>query len=242
MQKYARLDLINNWEQENGIMENYIKKKASDNGAVQILEAGCGQKWPLNLNGMRYVITGVDLDKAALEIRKNSLNDLHKMVEGDLRYLKLQENHFDVIYNSYVLEHIKGAEQVLNNFIRWLKSGGIIIIRIPNPYSVKGFITRITPHWFHIFYHRNILGRPNAGKAGYAPYPVHYEPVVSRAGMHEFCRKNNITILAEYGIDYAKPGKNAFKLLIHSFIKTVAILSFGVLSSRHSNLLYILKK
>lgn len=41
--------------------------------------------------------------------------------------------------------------------------GGQIVVAAPNPYSVKGFVTRYTPHWFHVWYYRHVLHRPQAG-------------------------------------------------------------------------------
>jgi ubiquinone/menaquinone biosynthesis C-methylase UbiE len=242
MWNLKRLEKSNSWQHETEIMEQHIRKKAVAGEVLHILEAGCGRNWPLNLNGVQYILTGVDLDPAALEIRKNKLNDMHETIEGDLRFLKLPENSYDVIYSSYVLEHVEGAEQVLKNFLVWLKPMGLIIIRIPDASSVQGFITRITPHWFHVLYYRYILGRPNAGKPGYEPYPVHYGPVVSRRGIHQFSKKNNLTIMAEYGDGFVRPGRGIVKLLIHTFKQIICVLSLGLLSSQHTNLLYILQK
>ena len=39
---------------------------------LQILEAGCGRKWPIDLSGVRYRLTGVDLDAKALEAVKTT--------------------------------------------------------------------------------------------------------------------------------------------------------------------------
>jgi SAM-dependent methyltransferase len=236
------MDLIQSREKECEVIVDYIKAQSTSAKPLEILEAGCVRRWQLNLNGVEYVLTGVDLDAAALKMRKDDIGDLDIAVEGDLRSVQLPEHHYDVIYSSYVLEHIKGAEQVLNNLSRWVKPGGIIVIRIPDPHSVHGFITRMTPHWFHVLYYRIFLGFRNAGKPGYEPYPVHYDPVVSRRGIWDFCKKNDFTVLAEYGDGYMRPGKGVFRLLIHSVKVVGSILSFGALSSRYSNLLYIVQK
>ncbi len=41
--------------------------------ALSILEAGCGQRWTVNLRGTNYTLTGVDLDDVALECVKRKL-------------------------------------------------------------------------------------------------------------------------------------------------------------------------
>ena len=241
MFKYRELDLTSSLMEQNEIIENYIKKMVSPEGGLQILEAGCGQYWALDLGDVNYVLTGVDLDKHALNIRKNVRNDLHETIEADLRSVRLQDSYYDVIYNSFVLEHIKGAEQVLNNFKKWIKPEGILVLLIPDRSSVQGFITRFTPHWFHVFYYR-LLGLRNAGKPGYAPYPVQYDSVVSREGIRDFCIRNKLILLKEYGEGFNEPGKGIVKLLIKIFKRVVSALSFGMLSYKHTNLLYIIQK
>jgi SAM-dependent methyltransferase len=237
-----KLEIINRRENLKSKIENHIRSISVSGHTLKILEAGCGRKWDPNLDGINYFLTGVDLDKAALEIRMNTQNDLHEIIEGDLRSVQLTNNSYDVIYNSFVLEHIKGADQVLMNFVRWVKPNGIIILHIPDPFSVYGFIARHTPHWFHVFFYRIICGIETAGKPGYAPYPVYYDSVVSRKGIYNFCSRNNLMVLAEYGDGYSRPGKGIVKLLIHLAKKLFSILSFGHLSSRHTNLSYVLQK
>jgi len=244
MIKKKKLNLINNQKQEIKIIENFIREKASSDKPLNILEAGCGTSWPFNLDRIQYILTGVDMDKRALEIRKNTLDDLNETIEGDLCSIKLGKNTYDVIYCSFVLEHIKNADKVMRNFVKWLKPDGIIIIKIPDPYSVHGYITRITPHWFHVFYYRFILGKKDAGKPGHNPYPTHYHSIVSRKGIRKFCNDMNssIELIAEYGDEYYRPGKGIVKVLLSVIKKVISIISLGKLSSKHTNLLYVLRK
>ena len=226
---------------ERGIIEGYISQKSLKGKKLEILEAGCGQFWPLELTDVNYQLTGLDLDEEALRIRKETQKDLDKTILGDLRTAELEENKYDIIYSSFVLEHISGAEKVMDNFKRWLKPAGIIILKIPDPNSVQGFVTRYTPHWFHILYYRWILNSKHAGQKGHPPYPVHYDPIISLPGVHYFCKKNNINILAEFGDGYHNPGKGIIKIMIRIFKKMISWLSLGKLSSRHTNLLFILQ-
>lgn len=237
-----RLKLTDSWEQDNKIMEAHIKRLATPGVQLQILEAGCGQAWPLDLSGVDYSLTGLDIDKDALEIRVNKIQDLHKGIVGDLRTADFPDASFDVIYCSFVLEHVPGAETVMHNFKQWIKPGGIIILRIPDPESVHGVITRVTPHWFHVLYYRLVLRRRNAGQPGYGPYPVHYDSVIWRSGIHGFCNKNGLVVLAEYGDAYIEPGRGLLKGLINVFKKITSLLSLGHFDHRHTNLMYVIQK
>jgi SAM-dependent methyltransferase len=164
-------------------LSGVVRRQGGEDAAIEILEAGCGHRWLLRLEGKRYKLVGVDLDKDALESRKNVKKDLDEAIHGDLRTIDFGSRRFDVVYSAFVLEHIAGAEEVLTRMVSWLKPDGIIVIEIPDPDTVKGRVTKITPHWFHVFYYRYILGKKHAGQVGYGPYRTIYEPVVSRKGI-----------------------------------------------------------
>jgi len=221
---------------------NHIKQKACNVGALNVLEAGCGMRWGLDLDGVQYTLTGVDIDQDALDIRKNKRGDLDIAILGDLRTVALKESAYDVIYNSYVLEHIDGAEDVLESFVRWLKPGGILILTIPNRNSALGFLTRITPFWFHVFYKKYVQGYKNAGKPGRAPFPTFYDEVVSRSGMHEFCEKHGLVMRAEYSVGHGSQNRWIFEFLESLLVWTVHLASFRRLSAKYACLIYVIEK
>jgi SAM-dependent methyltransferase len=244
MNKETHLEIKEDRGQELEMIESLIRKQASHNEPIRILEAGCGSHWPFRLEEIQYTLTGVDVDRVALEIRKNTLSDLHEAIEADLCSVDLGADRFDVIYCHFVLEHIKRADVVMKNFVKWIKPDGIIIIKIPDPYSVSGYISRITPYWFHVFYYRFIRGNKNSGKPGYFPYPTYYHSIVSRRGMRDFCndKSNGVVLVAEYGDDYFRPRRGAMKTLLPVFTRVINIISIGSLSDKHTNLLYIIRK
>jgi SAM-dependent methyltransferase len=169
MKARTRIPLTNGWDHAMEVMSREIRAIKDPGKVLAILEAGCGQKWDLDIGDGGYVLTGLDLDPEALRIRCDETKDLHAGIVGDLRTADFGQRTFDVIFNSYVLEHVPRARQVLENFNKWVKPGGLIIIMIPDPYSAYGFTSRMTPHWLHVLFYRLILGRKNAGKPGYAP-------------------------------------------------------------------------
>jgi SAM-dependent methyltransferase len=164
------LKISYNREQSLAVMESRIKL-AARKGALRILEAGCGTIWPLRLEGVEYQLTGVDVDRDALAVRQRTARPTDRLMHGDLRSRELfAAEEFDAIYNSFVLEHVDGAERVLDNFMYWLKPGGTLILRIPDGDSVYGFVTRMTPFWFHVLIKKYVQKLPNAGKPGYDPF------------------------------------------------------------------------
>lgn len=223
-------------------LSSVVRKQGNEDTPIDILEAGCGQRWLLRLEGKKFSLTGVDLDKDALEIRKNVRKDLDEAIHGDLRTIDFGDRRFDVVYSAFVLEHISGAEEVLTRMAGWLKPDGIIIVEIPDPGSVKGWVTKITPHWFHIFYYRYILDKKTAGLPGYGPYRTIYDPVVSRRGVYGFCDRNGLRVDGEYAFRTDGPRNKVLRVLIGATTKTISLLTFGALSDRHADLLYVLRR
>ena len=116
-------------------------------------------------------------------------------------------------------------------------------MKIPDRDTVFGLFTRLTPFWFHRLYKRHLRNLAESGKAGCGPFPTVYDKVVSRKGVHEYCGKKGLSILEEVGRDcyFGRSGKVA-PFLETVLFKTVNILSFGKLASRHNGLTYILAK
>jgi len=209
---------------------------------IRILEAGCGNKWPIDLHGVDYHLTGADLDAAALRLRIDLQKDLHEMIQGDLCTMKLPVESFDVVYSAYVLEHIRDADVALDNMVGSLRSGGLLVIRVPDPDTARGLVTRNTPFWFHVRYHRWVMKRPNAGTPGYAPYPTHYHPVISKRGMQAYARSSGLEWQAVYSDNFARDGKGVAGFLFRASARMIDGISLGRFTSKYNDLIYVLKK
>jgi SAM-dependent methyltransferase len=236
------LSVITDRREEIALIEQCIRSRAVAGHPLEILEAGCGRRWEVKLDGVEYVLTGIDMDAEALRLRREVQKDLDEAIVGDLRTVALPDARFDVIYCYYVLEHVLDAHIVLENFTRWLRPGGIAIVKIPDPHSVHGFFTRMTPHWFHVFFYRHVLGRVTAGKPGYPPYPVHYDREVSRAGIREYCDSKRVSLLVERGDGSTEKARRLAHRAVQIYRKVMGPLSLGTLSNRHSDLLYVIAK
>lgn len=220
----------------------FIDDEFAGRDSIEILEAGCGRKWSLDIRKVPFRLTGLDSDVDALEIRKDVVRDLDQAVAGDLRAVEFPDRQFDVIYCSFVLEHIPGAVQVLDNFRRWLKPGGIMILKFPEKHSVFGFLTRVTPHWVHVAYKKYVQGNPNAGKPGHDPYPTFYDAVVSRKGTREYCLEHGLTIEKEVGSTYwLQRFAPATRIPVIFAMNLISVLSLGRLTADYSGLTYVLR-
>lgn len=226
------------------ILVQYIQDKFKNSSdTIKILEAGCGRRWYLDIQKFNYELTGLDISQEALEIRRTQKNDLDKTILGDLRTIELEKSSYDVIYSSYVLEHIDGAEKILDKFLDWLKPNGMLILRIPDGDTVKGFFTKHLPFWVHLFYCKYIQGSPNAGKPGYEPFPTPFDPIISRKAMHQYCQQRNLQIKMEHSYLFtAKQRFKALPMVGNMIVKTAELLSLGKLASNRVDLLLVIEK
>jgi SAM-dependent methyltransferase len=209
---------------------------------LSILEAGCGQRWFIDLTGLDYTLTGIDLDPVALDMRQNQVHDLHTAICGDLCSVELPAASFDVVFSSFVLEHIPRADLALDNFVKWLKPGGLLILRLPERKTVHGFYTRILPHWVHIWYYRNVHHSPFAGQPGYAPYPTYYHPVIGRERLMRFLAERNVNCVTCCGDGFRRNDSSLKKKILRAIVKLTAVLSLGYLAADYKDLLYIAVK
>lgn len=211
-----------------------------DARCIAVLEAGCGQNWPLKLPGLRINLTGVDLDAEALRIRMEREGDLHEAIVGDIQDAALfdDDRRFDLVYCAYVLEHVNQPETAVQNLFRWTRPGGLTVLLIPDPGSARGWVASHTPHWVHVAAYRWLLGRPSAGRPGHPPYRVHYSKYLETEKLTEVASSSSATLVVAQrlmGLNVGAVRSAAIRavcLLIHW-------LSGGRLSADHDNVLLI---
>jgi SAM-dependent methyltransferase len=171
-----------------------VLRKALDRPTLAIYEAGGGSTSFLPPSILdRADVTVVDIDKDQLA---NNSYAQHRIL-GDVQTYRFPRNSFDLVICYNVIEHLPDVEAALRRFCESLRSGGVILIGAPNPASLSGVVTRFSPHWFHVWYYRNIMGRKNAGQPGEPPFPVFYHPLVSPARLKAFARSQGFDVLFE---------------------------------------------
>jgi SAM-dependent methyltransferase len=236
------LEAGTSYAHEDGRIADAIRSMRKPDGPVRILEAGCGNRWPIDLGNLDYHLVGVDFDAEALRIRTTVRKDLHEAIVGDLCTTPLPAASFDVVYSAFVLEHIERADLALENMIQALKPGGLLVIRLPDPQSARGFVTRRTPFWFHVFFAKYVEKRPNAGQPGYAPYPTHYHRAVWKDSLLAMSASHGLRCFWMVADNHAREEKGALGSLARGAAHGIGLMSFGNLSSSHTNLIYFLRK
>ncbi len=214
---------------------------ASHSGTIRILEAGCGRRWNLDITGVSFHVTGIDLNADAIRMRLAELGDLNAAIIGDLRATSLPPRFYDVVFSSFVLEHIAGAEQVLDRLIPAIRPGGLMLLRIPDRDSVYGFVTRHAPYWLRVQYKRRIKGAKQAGTAGRGPFPPVYDRVVSWRGMTAYCREHGLEILDAYSSNFYLDSLGRLAGLADRGLRSIARCSRGRLAADHNNIALVIR-
>jgi len=112
-----------------------LVKKYSGISCGKVLDAGCGDGMLTSLiAGEGYSVDGVDTNLQGIEIarskfeQKNILGDFY--VIDSYRY-PFEEEVYDIVVCSDVIEHVKEPVKMLNEIKRVLKKGGYLIISTP---------------------------------------------------------------------------------------------------------------
>lgn len=162
----VEIRVLRDSREEHRILTDNIREAQSGDNPIRLLEAGCGHHWWLTVDDVPLQITGLDTDADAMRIRREEHGDLDEEILGDLRTAELPAASFDVVYCSFVLEHVSGAEQALDRMASALRPGGRLIVRVPDGDSVFGFLTKHSPHRSHVLYKKYIERKPNAANRG----------------------------------------------------------------------------
>jgi SAM-dependent methyltransferase len=173
-------------------MQDLATRLLAGRTSLRALEAGAGKRTRLDLPPGTHVV-GVDTDRAALALNRQ----LSEHVVSDLVSYAPPSASFDVITSWYVLEHVDDPRMLLNSFGRWLAPGGLLVLAVPNLLSPKAVITKFTPHRFHVWVRREVLGFPNAGKPGYGPYPTTLRRSIAPRALRRWASDCGLEVLFE---------------------------------------------
>lgn len=148
-------------------VQETVNELLAEQPAPRVLDAGCGSHSQVDFGPAAHVV-GMDIDSAKL--LKNT--HLAETILGDIESYDFLPGSFDAIVCWYVFEHLSQPLAALVRFARALRQGGVIVLALPNVLTPKGLFTKFTPFWFHVAFKRYVLGRTNAGRPGFGPYPT----------------------------------------------------------------------
>ena len=170
-------------------LQDFLDAQLTANAGTRVLDAGCGGAARIRLPKGAQII-GIDISPESA-VRNTAIADI---IIGDVQTYPLPRNAFDVVVCWELLEHVREPRAALTRFVGTLRQGGLIVLAIPNPVSLKGLITKASPHALHVWILRNILKQKNAGRPGFAPFPTHLSPDIAPSALEQFFHAHGMTI------------------------------------------------
>jgi SAM-dependent methyltransferase len=188
-------------------------------------------------------VTVLDID--AIQLSKNTYAD-HKIL-GDVQSYAFPDNSFELIVCYNVIEHLDAPDRAFDLFFQALAPEGLLFIGAPNPSSFSGWITKLTPHWFHVWYYKFFLGYKTAGQPGHVPFRTVYHPVVTPNALINYCEKLGFRVVyfKEYQGDLLRRLSERWPLLgklLNVIIGVTNVFTFGKKDLKNGDFHILLKK
>ena len=115
----------------------------------KVLDAGCGTAYGSRLlaeGGAREVM-GVDIAQCGARCRHADMPAQVSLQAGDLRKLEFEDDTFELIVCFEVIEYVDDPLAVLDELVRVLAPGGLLLVSSPN----RGVYQPGNPHHLHEF-------------------------------------------------------------------------------------------
>jgi SAM-dependent methyltransferase len=181
---------VNANQKQRARLESFLADKLPIARPLKVLEAGCGATSNVTFPDESIVI---GIDQSEKQLRRNT--HLQHKILGDLQTYEFRPESFDVVVCWNVLEHVSDVPAVLSRISSSLAPGGLVIVASPNLWSIKGLVTRLTPHSFHVWFYRRILNRPSAGIGDVAPFPTVLSRAMSPGELRSFAADKGYRVL-----------------------------------------------
>jgi SAM-dependent methyltransferase len=160
-----------------------LARQGLDRSSLRVLDAGCGSQTHIELPPNAHVV-GIDISADALEQNEA----LDERIVGDLETIELAPKSFDLIVCWDVLEHLRRPERALDSFVRALDDEGVLVLGVPNVLSVKGIVTKYTPHSFHRWIYRR------AASSRSDPYRTFLRLAISPRAVQRWARRSGLRV------------------------------------------------
>jgi SAM-dependent methyltransferase len=139
---------------EHARFERAVRRYLRAEHVVLDAGAGPGARYPYDYRAWVRLVVGVDLEE-----RVAGNVNLHAAVVGDVARLPFADGAFNVVFATYLLEHLAEPLQAFREFRRVLKPEGRFIFHTPNGFHYVALAARLTPHRFHVWFNAK-RGRP----------------------------------------------------------------------------------
>ncbi len=170
-------------------LQDLLDHLGASSGSPRVLEAGCGSLSHVRLDDA-YVV-GVDISPAQLARHR----ELDEAVCADIQRWNAPAAAFDLVICWDVLEHLPQPRRALVNLIHTTKPGGLLILALPNVYSIKGLVTKLTPYRFHVWAYRRFWGAGEAASEDRGPFPTYLRLATAPGAVTRLARAHGLEVV-----------------------------------------------
>jgi SAM-dependent methyltransferase len=210
---------------------------------ITVLDAGCGSAAHVRFPASARMV-GIDISQRQLDRNKS----IDEGILGDIQTYPLAAESFDAIVCWDVIEHLDDPQAAIRRFAVALKPGGAIVLSCPNPQSLKGLVTRFTPHWFHLWFYRHIRRSKRAGTEDFGPFPTVMSPQMAPAAICRLAASCGLSV--EFGAVFVgfKSGRRGFtsrravELGLKGASTALRFATFGKYRGELSESMFVLRK
>jgi SAM-dependent methyltransferase len=179
IERYYPESRIGGFSRVNGSLEFYARINALIKPTDRILDYGAGRGAQIDTEQVPYIralktfkgrvahVEGCDIDPAVLS---NPFVDSAKLFDPD-KPLPYEDESFDLIYCSWVLEHIDDPTRVAGELMRILKPGGHICALTPNKLGYISLAARLAGNVNHV----RFLKRIQPDRLDHDVFPTRYK-------------------------------------------------------------------
>lgn len=227
---------------ETAQLQALLDERLRGRAGLRVLEAGCGSTSHVRLPPGTTLV-GIDISQQQLDRNPR----LAERIRGDIQAYDLGTATFDAIICWDVLEHLPHPERALERFVRALRPDGLLVLALPHAFSFKGLVTKLTPHAFHVWFYRRILGQPLAGTEDRAPFPTFMRASIAPRRIVRFAETHGLArelvLLYEGGVQTRVRGKSRVADLAFAALGRVSrAASRGHYDANHSDAILVLRK
>jgi SAM-dependent methyltransferase len=208
------------------VVGRFLAGLAPAGSPIEVLEAGCGRYRHI-VYPDRVRITGLDISAEQLAGNEYA----HEKVVGDVQTWP-SDRQWDAVICIYLLEHVEDPASAVENLLHWTRPGGLLVIAVPNLYSLKGLVTRMTPFAFHHWFYQHVYRRP------YAIFPTTMKPAIAPRRLRRQMAGHEI-VHEEFSQEHFGPSVRLLYDLAIAFLKFVTL---GRWRPEDSNYLLVVRR
>lgn len=129
------------------IIENIFKEGLHNN---KILDLGCGDGVLSHLlNSKGAIVSGIDYSEIAIEFAKEKTKgSTIDFTHGSAYDLPYDDNSFDIVVSSDVIEHLQNTSIYLSEIKRVVRPKGLVVISTPIRFTEKPLDTMHVVEWY----------------------------------------------------------------------------------------------